>query len=459
MKRQLHLVGGCSLLLAGWLSAFLMPAIPQQSDYYHLVPALLIGVGTGLVLKLMSGMRTAIVVVLMAIVSIVAVNQIYPKGKISVSGFLQRMEKKIQKGTPVVVEVRQSDRTGPFASERILSSVADIRIQLFSRLPGAARMLAFDDSGRLYVSIPDLGAVYRLTDSDTDGFAEQPVLFHVGLDRPHGLVWQAGKLYVAETSRLLQLEDKDGDDQADEVTVLLDDLPDDGGHWTRSLALGADGYLYLSIGSRCNACEESDQRRATVLRVNPQTGESTTFAKGLRNTVGLTFAADGKTLWGSDNGRDLLGDDLPPDEINRIVADADYGWPYCFGQRLLDPELGSNARCAETLSSAVDLQAHSAPLGITFGDKLKAPAAYRNSMFVALHGSWNRSVPTGYKLIRIPFTAGKPGKSREFLFGWLTEDGNAWGRPVAPLVGPDGSLYITDDRADAIYRISWQQQE
>ena len=458
MKRQLLLAGGCLLLIAGWMSAFMSQAIPLQSDIYYLVPALLLGIGVGVLLKLLSGLRTALVVAVMAIVSIVAVNQIYPSGKISITGFLQRMEKETKKGQPVSVNVQESDRTGIFATERVLASVADIQVQLFAKLPGAVRMLAFDDAGRLYASIPNLDAIYQLVDTDGDGFAEQPKLFHAGLDRPHGLLWQDDILFVAEPSRLLQLQDKDHDNQADEVKVLLDGLPDDGGHWTRSLAMGADGDLYLSIGSRCNACEEADPRRATVLRINPETAATSIFAKGLRNTVGLAFSADGKTLWGSDNGRDMLGDDLPPEEINQLVADGDYGWPYCYGKQIPDPDLGSQQRCAQTISADIEMPAHSAPLGIAFGDRLKAPAAYRDSLFVAFHGSWNRSVPTGYKLIRIPFDNGQPGKPKEFLSGWL-EDGKAWGRPVAPVVGPDGSLYLSDDRADAIYRISWNQQE
>ncbi|WP_303722698.1 sorbosone dehydrogenase family protein [Malonomonas rubra] len=454
MKRQLLLALGCILLIAGWMSAFLMRAFPQQSDFFFLVPALLLGIGVGVTLKVLSAMRTSVVVILMAIVSVIAVNQVYPDGKISVTGFLQRMQNEVPKGKPVKIEVLESDRQGVFASDRTLNSMVDLRVQLFARIPGGGRMLAFDDAGRLYVTIPKLGAVYQLTDLNGDGFADQSQLFHFDMDRPHGLVWDKDKLYIAETSRLLQLADKNKDNQVDEVNVVLDDLPDDGGHWTRSLAKGADGFLYLSIGSRCNACEENDLRRATVMRVNPVTGETEIFAKGLRNSVGLTFSPDGKILWGSDNGRDMLGDDLPPDEINRLEKDGDYGWPYCYGNRIPDPDLGSMARCKETVSAAVELQAHSAPLGIAFGDGLKAPSTYQKSMFVAFHGSWNRSVPTGYKLIRIPFTNGQPEYAKEFLFGWF-QDGKAWGRPVAPVVGPDGSLYLSDDLADAIYRISW----
>lgn len=458
MRRQLLLILGALLLLAGWLSAFLSRAIPMQNDYYYLIPALLLGVGVGILLKLFSGFKVAILVVVMAIVSIVTVNQIYPAGRISISGFLQRMEKEVKKGKPVVIDVQKEQRTGVFSESRELSALTDLKVQLFARLPGAARMLAFDDLGRLYVSIPNLGAIYQLSDADGDGFAEQPVLYHVDLDRPHGLVWKGKKLYVAETSRLLQLEDKDQDNQVDEISVVLEGLPDDGGHWTRSLALAKDGLLYLSIGSRCNACDEADPLRATVLQVDPENATARVFAKGLRNSVGLAFSPDGQTLWSSDNGRDMLGDDLPPDEINRLVADGDYGWPHCFGNRVADPELNPAGNCADTIPAAVDLPAHSAPLGIAFGDRLQAPEPYRNSLYVALHGSWNRSTPTGYKLIRIPFADGKPGAPKEFLFGWL-RGGNAWGRPVAPLVGPDGSLYVSDDRADAIYRISWIQKE
>ena len=458
MKRQLLLVLGCLLLIAGWLSAFLSRAIPLQSDYYYFVPALLLGVGVGTLLKLLSGFKVAILVVVMGIVSIVAINQIYPAGRISITGFMQRMETEIKKGKPVVVAVSARQKDGIFSSPRELSALTELRVQLFAQLPDGARMLAFDDAGRLYVSLPELGAIYQLSDANGDGFAEQPVLYHVGLDRPHGLVWKGNKLYVAETSRLLQLVDKDQDNQVDEITVVLDGLPDDGGHWTRSLALGADGLLYLSIGSRCNACDEADPLRATVLQVDPDNATARVFVKGLRNSVGLAFSPDGKTLWGSDNGRDMLGDDLPPDEINRLVADGDYGWPNCFGKQVADPEVNPGGNCKNTIPAAVELPAHSAPLGIAFGDRLQAPEAYRNSLYVAFHGSWNRTTPTGYKLIRIPFVDGELGAPKEFLFGWL-RDGKAWGRPVAPLVGPDGSLYLSDDRADAIYRISWTQKE
>ncbi len=459
MKKKLLLALGCTLLLLGWFSAFLLSSMTPDSRLYILGPTLLLGVGMGIMHKTVGGKLTAITIAFTALTALLSMNQLFPSRSISISAFKQRMQASGATGHSVPVEMKGADQSATFASARFLESFADIDIQLFAKLPGPARMMVFDSTGHLYVSIPKLGAIYQLNDKDHDGYSDQAILYHVGMDRPHGLVWDDDKLYVAEPSQVLELQDSDQNNQVDKVRIVLSGLPDDGGHWTRSLTQGMDGFLYLSIGSRCNACAEDDPRRATVLKVDPATGKYSIFARGLRNSVGLTFSPDGKTLWGSDNGRDHLGDDLPPDEINRIVAGGDYGWPYCYGQQIPDPDLGSPDRCQETLVSQVDLPAHSAPLGITFGDQLKAPDEYRHSLYVAFHGSWNRSVPTGYKLIRIPYQNQQMSKSgHEFLRGWLV-NGQAWGRPVAPVVGPDGNLYFSDDRADAIYRISWKQPE
>ena len=459
MKKKLLLASGCFLLLAGWFSAFLLNSIPPDGNLYILGPTLLLGVGMGIMHKTVGAKLTALTLAFTALTALLFMNQLYPSRSVSISAFQQRMRESGQSGKSVPIIIKDSDRSGPFEGERFLESFADIDVHLFANLPGPVRMMTFDPAGNLYVTIPKLGAIYQLRDIDHDGHADKSILYHVGMDRPHGLLWDDGKLYVAETSQLLELEDTNQDNQVDQVRIILDGLPDDGGHWTRSLALGKDGFLYLSVGSRCNACEEGNSMRATVLKVNPTTGESSIFARGLRNSVGLTFSPDGQTLWGSDNGRDQLGDELPPDEINQIVAGEDYGWPNCYGQQVPDPELGSAERCQETVANTVDLPAHSAPLGITFGNRLNAPEEYRNSLYVAFHGSWNRSVPTGYKLIRIPYQNQQLGKSgKDFLRGWLV-NGKVWGRPVAPVVGLDGNLYLSDDRAQAIYRISWKQTE
>lgn len=458
MNRQLLLALGCVMLLAGWMSAFLYRSLPQSYDIYYLVPTLLLAFGMGFVLKVVSGRLTAVILALTAVASVLAVNTLYPSKGVTLLGIQKKLNSAMI-GKPVTVQVRAADRGGIFSTDQTLAAFADIEVNLFARTPGPPRMLAFDTAGNLFVSIPKLDAVYLLRDDDQDGTADQALLVSADLDRPHGLVWMDDRLYVAEPSRLLELRDIDSDAKADLTRVILEGLPDDGGHWTRSLAMGGDGFLYLSVGSRCNACEEQDERRASILKIDPATGSAEIHATGLRNSVGLAFSADRQSLWASDNGRDNLGEDLPPDEINLIVAGGNYGWPYCFGAQQPDPELGKQAVCRETLPSTVALQAHSAPLGIAFGDRLAAPLKDRNSLYVAFHGSWNRRVPTGYKLVRIPFVDGQPtGEVEEFLSGWLA-DGKAWGRPVAPVVGPDGALYLSDDRANAIYRIRWKTQE
>jgi len=458
MKRQLLLAIGFSMLLAGWLTAFLLNSVPQTNSFYIIGPTLLLGVGMAVIRKTAGVKLTVVSLALTALAALLAMNQLFPNKGVSISAFQKRQQAQIEKGTFVPIAVRDSDRVDTFANPRFFETFSDIKVQLFARLPGPPRMMDFDSNGNLYVSIPNLGAIYKLTDADNDGFSDQPILFHVGMDHPHGLAWSHDKLYVAETSQVLELRDSNQDNQVDKIRIVIDGLPDDGGHWTRSLVMNKDGFLYLSVGSRCNACEESNPMRATILKINPETGSTAIFAKGLRNTVGLSFSPDGKKLWGSDNGRDHLGDEVPPDEINQIVENGDYGWPFCYGQQIPDPDLGSTDRCQHTIASDVDLPAHSAPLGIGFGQQLNAPEKYRNSLYVALHGSWNRSEPRGYKLIRIPYENQQmdPG-GKEFLKGWLI-DGKAWGRPVAPAVGPDGNLYLSDDRADVIYRISWNRQ-
>ncbi|MBI5345324.1 MAG: PQQ-dependent sugar dehydrogenase, partial [Deltaproteobacteria bacterium] len=282
--------------------------------------------------------------------------------------------------------------------------------------------------------------------------ADSKVIFASDLNKPHGIAFIGAEAIVAETGGLVLLKDTDNDLKADVRKVISRDLPEGGGHWTRTVAAGSDGYLYVSAGSSCNACEEKDPRRAAVLRFKPQGGQAEVFAKGLRNSVGIAFEPDTKELWGVDNGADWLGENLPPEELNRIVKGGDYGWPYCYGDNIPDPDMGT------TLPPAVKMQAHSAPLGMAFGYNLKFPQPYRDVLFVAFHGSWNRLAPTGYKLIGIPFKNGRPdGEPFDFITGWM-RGGVAWGRPVGLLVGGDGALYLSDDYAGAVYRITYGQK-
>jgi len=335
-----------------------------------------------------------------------------------------------------------------------LQTVSGANVSVFAAGLGAPRMLAFSPAGDLYVSLPHAGKVVILPDRNHDGVAEEMTTFVENLDRPHGLAFVGSDLIVADNSRLVRLPDQDGNLVADRVEVISTDIPDGGGHWTRSVAIDPKGNFFVSAGSSCNVCIEKDPRRAAILRIGPTGGAAEIYAHGLRNSVGLAFHPETSELWASNNGRDMLGDDLPPEEINRIVEGGDYGWPFCYGDRIPGPDFGSEARCRDTLPPAVEMQAHSAPLGIAFGYGVAFPVHYRDMLYVAFNGSWNRSVPTGYKLIGIPFRNGRPsGPPEDIVSGWL-QGRSAWGRPVAPAVGPDGALYLSDDRAGLIYRIT-----
>ncbi len=230
MKKKLLLALGSLLLLSGWFSAFFLTSLSQYSNLYILAPTLLLGAGMGLMHKTVGAKLTALTLAFTALAAILTMNQLFPNHGVSISAFKQRMRDGGQMGHSVPIITQDSDRNGIFASERSLEAFADVEVHLFARLPGPVRMMSFDSTGNLYVTIPQLGAVYQLKDVDHDGYAEQPVLFHVGMDRPHGLVWKNRKLYVAETSQLLELQDTDEDNQVDQVRIILDGLPDDGGH-------------------------------------------------------------------------------------------------------------------------------------------------------------------------------------------------------------------------------------
>ena len=333
------------------------------------------------------------------------------------------------------------------------------QIAIFAERLEMPRFMAVSPEGVLFVSLPSSGQVVALPDKDGDGRADRIVTFASGLDLPHGLAFFEGFLYVAETGRVLRLKDRDGDLKADTVDVIVPDLPPGGNHWSRTIGFSPDGKLYLSIGSSCNVCIEKDQRRAAILRFNPDgTGEEI-VAQGLRNAVGFIWHPETKVLWATINNRDWLGDDLPPDYITIVKEGAHYGWPYCYahqGKAILDPDFGRPEICQKMALPTLEIQAHSAPLGLVFYTGALFPPEYRGDLFVAYHGSWNRSVPTGYKVVRIPMKGGKPGKPEDFATGWL-QGRRAWGRPVDLVAGRDGALYLSDDGAGVIYRITHQK--
>ncbi|MDJ0853277.1 MAG: PQQ-dependent sugar dehydrogenase [Myxococcota bacterium] len=320
-----------------------------------------------------------------------------------------------------------------------------------------ARFLRFTPSGHLLVSQPRSGrVVLLLADADGNGRPDGRRVLLSDLNRPHGLDLHDGWLYVGETNAVgrVRFDDASGTTQGRFERVVRG-IPGGGNHWTRTVRIGPDGWLYVSIGSTCNVCEEEDPRRASLVRYRPDGSGEEIYATGLRNTVGFDWHPETGDLYGTDNGRDLLGDDYPPCELNRIVRGGFYGWPYANGDNDPDPDLGAGRedRIAKALPPAHAFRAHNAPLGITFVRGREAPPAYRGAALVALHGSWNRTRKDGYKVVSLHWTAGGHIEERDFLVGFL-EDEDVIGRPVDVAEGPDGAFYVSDDYAGAIYRVT-----
>jgi mono/diheme cytochrome c family protein len=242
---------------------------------------------------------------------------------------------------------------------------------------------------------------------------------------------------------------------------VITGLPGGGNHWTRTIGFGPDGFLYVAVGSSCNVCIEADPRRAAISRYDPATWQGKIFAKGLRNSVGFAWrkvsdgVGSGTEMIATDNGRDLLGNDFPPCELNRIVEGGFYGWPFANGDRVKDPDLGAghDAEIASSLPPVHGFAAHNAPLGITFLDAPQTPAAYRGAALVALHGSWNRTSKDGYKVVSLHWDAKGNITQRDFLTGFLKDD-NVIGRPVDIAQGEDGTIFISDDYAGSVFRVT-----
>jgi len=334
------------------------------------------------------------------------------------------------------------------------------RIAVFVRT-GSPRMLAFSPSGVLLATSASGGTVKAFPDADRSGHASAEVTVLKDLNGPHGIAFHDGQLYVAEVTRLVRYSWDDLRLQATDPVVIAA-LPESlGGHMTRTI-LFANQKLYVSAGSSCNVCTEKDPRRAAVFEMNEDGSGAHLFASGLRNAVGLAFNERTGTVWVTDNGRDWLGDDLPPDEIDDLgPGGGDFGWPFCYGNRLPDKSFGGTPeRCRLTIPSRIELQAHSAPLGLAFYTGQMFPAEYRGDLLVAFHGSWNRSVPTGYKVVRVKMNdRGEPESVTDFISGWLppgeTRPGKWMGRPVGLAIAPDGSVYVSDDGSGSIYRVTW----
>jgi glucose/arabinose dehydrogenase len=324
------------------------------------------------------------------------------------------------------------------------------------------RFIAFDPNGSLLVAERGQSRITSLHDRDQDGRAEDIQSFAEGLSGVHSLVYHAEAWYTAVPTGVIRLEDLNGDGWAEDIAVIVQDVPGSGQHRTRTVDFLPDGRMVLSVGSSCNVCDEEDPRRASILIYDGPSGEGERiYASGLRNAVGLAIHPETGELWATNNGRDLLGDNVPPDTIHVIYENADYGWPGCHAGEVVDPDYGTSQGCDGVEQPKVLIQAHSAPLGLVFYSSDAFPAEYQGDLFVALHGSWNRSEPTGYKVIRIPINDGKvTGPAIDFASGWLDDQANsAFGRPVGLAVGLDGALYVSDDKGGFIYRIHYSGED
>ena len=331
-------------------------------------------------------------------------------------------------------------------------------VELFAEGILTARFMRFSPGGALLVSQPRQGkVVHVLPDADGDGRSDGHRVFLEGLDRAQGLDFRDGYLYLAETGAIVRVPIADDGPAtirtAGPIERVVEGIPAGGGHWNRTLRFGPDGGMYVHVGSSCNVCEEEDERRAAILRFEPDGSGEEIYAAGLRNSVGFDWQPGTDDLYATDNGRDLLGDDYPPCELNKVERGKFYGWPYANAFGDVDPDFGeaNPDKVAMSVSPVHGFRAHNAPLGITFLRHPETPEALQGAALVALHGSWNRSRLDGYKVVSLHWQNGEI-EERDFMTGFeLDED--VRGRPVDVIEGPDGSIYVSDDYAGAIFRL------
>lgn len=330
-------------------------------------------------------------------------------------------------------------------------------ISVFSDKVPNARSLALGPGGTLFVSTRSAGNVYAVLDTNKDHQADEVITLAKGLNMPNGIALRDGALFVAEVNRVLRFDQIEASLRSVPAPVVVtESYPADRHHGWKFIAFGPDGYLYVPVGAPCNICEREDPVYASITRIKPDGSGREVFASGVRNTVGFDWHPVTKELWFTDNGRDMLGDDVPPDELNRASAKGQhFGYPYCHAGTISDPELGAKRPCSEFVAPARPLGPHVAALGMRFYTGAMFPSEYRQQIFIAEHGSWNRSTPIGYRVMLAKLKGNEVVGYDPFAEGWL-QGRRAWGRPVDVLVMPDGSLLVSDDLAGAIYRITYK---
>ncbi|MCP4398883.1 MAG: sorbosone dehydrogenase family protein [bacterium] len=332
------------------------------------------------------------------------------------------------------------------------------RITVFAEQVPNARSMAMSPNGTLFVGTRRAGKVYAIKDYDRDNNADEIITLAKDLYMPNGVVFHEADLYVAEGNRLLRFPEIEQNLKNPETPEIVNDsFPKEQMHGWKFIRLGPDGKLYVPIGAPCNICKSQDERFATITRMDLDGSKADIFAKGVRNSVGFDWHPETKELWFTDNGRDWLGDDRPPDELNHApIAGLHFGYPYYHGKNIRDPEFDKKAGTLKWTAPAQELGPHVAALGMRFYTGSMFPARYKNQIFIAEHGSWNRSVPIGYRIMLVRLQDNVPVSYEVFAEGWLQKSG-AWGRPVDLEVMADGSLLVSDDLSGTIYRIVYEQ--
>jgi glucose/arabinose dehydrogenase len=334
---------------------------------------------------------------------------------------------------------------------------AGFQISVYARGLNTPRFITIGPNGVLLVANRGSNSVVALIPGASPIRAAKSLTLVSNLLDPTSLDMHGGYLYIGERTGIARVR-LGNDLHVGPVERIITGLPASGQHTTRTVLIGPDGRLYVSIGSTCNVCVESDPHRAAVWVYNLDGSGGHLYARGLRNAVGMAINPWNKQVWVTVNGRDYLGENSPPETVYTLQAGADYGWPRCEAGDIIDPDFGQSGDCNSIVQPLLKMQAHAAPLGLAFYNANQFPEQYQNSLYIAFHGSWNRSIPTGYKVVRVPLRDGKvAGPARDFATGWLQGSGSVTGRPVGVTVAPDGSLFISDDTFSVIYHIWYRR--
>ena len=323
------------------------------------------------------------------------------------------------------------------------------------QVPGA-RTIRMSDNGTLFVSTREIGKVYAVKDTDGNNTGDKVYTIASGLNMPNGIDLKDGDLYVAEVQRLIRFNNIEQNlENPPEPEKVYTDLPRYSDHGWRYIGFGPQGNLHIAIGAPCNVCLRENEIFASIAKFNSDYNNLTVIAHGIRNSVGFDWHPNSGKLWFTDNGRDYLGDNRPPDELNKLSREGQhFGFPYLHGKTVWDPQFGNQGKDKSFTKPAIELGPHVAALGMEFYDGDMFPEKYRGSVFIAEHGSWNRSVPIGYRISFVKVEENEAKKYSTFAEGWL-RGANAWGRPVDVEVLNDGSLLVSDDRRGAVYRITY----